>query len=94
MNLLPTSLALFDLGMGELILIAFIFLMLFGAKRLPELFRSLGQSIKEFKKAASDVEDNLRVSIQDEERKRTASNGAPAATVQPTPAAHPPDQKV
>jgi TatA/E family protein of Tat protein translocase len=81
MNLLPASLALFDLGMGELILIAFIFLMLFGAKRLPELFRSLGSSIKEFKKAANDVQDSLRVPILEEERKPTIANG----TAQPPP---------
>ena len=38
-------------GPGELLLILFIILLLFGAKRLPEIARGLGEGIKEFKKA-------------------------------------------
>jgi sec-independent protein translocase protein TatA len=41
-------------GGMELVLILFIVLLLFGAKRLPELAKGLGQSIKEFKKASSE----------------------------------------
>ncbi len=52
---------MFNVGMGELIVILLIVLLLFGASRLPEIARSLGKAIKEFKKAAreikSDVED-------------------------------------
>ena len=44
-------LALFNLGGGEIILILAIVLILFGAKKLPELAKGLGQGIKEFKKA-------------------------------------------
>ena len=44
----------------ELILIFLIVLLLFGAKRLPELFRSFGNSIREFKKATSGIEDDIR----------------------------------
>jgi sec-independent protein translocase protein TatA len=44
-------LAIFNLGGGEIILILAIVLILFGAKRLPELAKGLGQGIKEFKKA-------------------------------------------
>jgi len=47
-------LALFNLGGGEIILILAVVLILFGAKRLPELARGLGQGIREFKKVASD----------------------------------------
>lgn len=41
-------------GGMELLLILFIVLLLFGAKRLPELAKGLGQSVKEFKKASSE----------------------------------------
>jgi sec-independent protein translocase protein TatA len=68
MNVSTTMLAF--LGTQDLLIVAFICLLLFGAKRLPELFRSLGQSVKEFKRASSDVEDNFRMSLQDEERKK------------------------
>ncbi|KKU10215.1 MAG: Sec-independent protein translocase protein TatA [Candidatus Woesebacteria bacterium GW2011_GWB1_45_5] len=45
-----------NVGSPELILIAVILLILFGGRKLPELGRGLGQSIKEFKKSVSDKE--------------------------------------
>lgn len=49
---------MFGLGMGELVLILLIILLLFGAKRLPEIARSLGQAIAELKKAGRDGKDS------------------------------------
>lgn len=51
------TLALFNLGGGEIILILAIVILLFGAKKLPELARGMGQGIKEFKKASKEVTD-------------------------------------
>lgn len=52
---------MFKFGFGELVVILLIVLLLFGAAKLPEIARSLGKSIKEFKKAGkelkSDIED-------------------------------------
>lgn len=56
-----------NLGAQELILIFLIVLLLFGAKRMPELFRSFGKSIKEFKKAASEVQEDIRTAIDSED---------------------------
>ena len=50
---------LFNLGGGEIILILAIVLILFGAKKLPELAKGLGTGIKEFKKATREVTDEL-----------------------------------
>ncbi len=50
------------IGMQELLLIFLIVLLLFGAKRLPELARGLGKGISEFKKAANDLKSELDVS--------------------------------
>jgi len=49
------------LGLGplEIGIILFIILLLFGAKKLPELARGLGKGIKEFKKASSDIKDEI-----------------------------------
>lgn len=48
---------LFGLGTGELVVIFLIILLLFGGANLPKLTRSLGKSVKEFKKAVSEEDD-------------------------------------
>jgi sec-independent protein translocase protein TatA len=48
-----------SIGGPELFLILLIVLIFFGAKRLPDLARGLGQGIREFRKAARDVQDEV-----------------------------------
>ncbi|MFP4068566.1 MAG: twin-arginine translocase TatA/TatE family subunit [Opitutales bacterium] len=68
---MPTPAFIQNLGTPEIILIFLVVLLLFGAKRLPELFRSFGKSIKEFKKATSEIEDEVRGAMDaDDEPKR------------------------
>src|SRR6266576_3209691 len=55
-----TMFGLFNLGGGEIILILALILILFGAKKLPELAKGLGQGIKEFKKATKEVTDEIQ----------------------------------
>lgn len=47
-------------GGSEVFLILFVILLLFGAKKLPELSRSLGRSLGEFKKGKEDLEREIR----------------------------------
>ncbi|WPJ98019.1 twin-arginine translocase TatA/TatE family subunit [Coraliomargarita algicola] len=56
----------------EILLIFLIVLLLFGAKRLPELFKSFGKSIREFKKATSEIEDDVRSAMEEEPTKPAA----------------------
>jgi sec-independent protein translocase protein TatA len=56
-----------NLRAPEIILIFLVVLLLFGAKRLPELFKSFGKSIKEFKKATSDIEEDIRTAMDAED---------------------------
>ena len=53
------------LGTTEIFVIIFVFLLLFGAKKLPELAKGLGKGIKEFKKAKQDVSDEINDSMND-----------------------------
>ena len=55
-----------------MILIFLIVLLLFGAKRLPELFKSLGKSIREFKKATTEIEEDIRTAMDEEPEKPPA----------------------
>ena len=62
---------MFGLGYQELLLILVIVLILFGANRLPELARSLGSSVKEFKKGVTDVsKDDTTAAAKKEEDKK------------------------
>lgn len=54
-----------NLSSWEIILIFLVVLLFFGAKRLPELFRSFGKSVKEFKKATTEIEDDIRTAMED-----------------------------
>jgi len=50
---------MFGLGMTELVVILIIVLVLFGAKRLPEMGGALGKGLKAFKKEFSDLKESL-----------------------------------
>ena len=60
--MMPVSTLAFiqNIGPMELIIILVVILLLFGAKRLPELARGLGKSMSEFKKATQEVQDDFR----------------------------------
>ena len=49
----------FNLGFGELLLIMVIFLLVFGAKRLPEIGGAMGKGIREFKRSMREVNDEI-----------------------------------
>ena len=48
------------IGTQEILIILFIFLLVFGAKRLPELGQAMGKGIREFKRSVSDIQDELK----------------------------------
>ncbi|MBO6032686.1 MAG: twin-arginine translocase TatA/TatE family subunit [Prevotella sp.] len=51
------SLLLFGLGMQEILVIAFIVLLLFGGRKIPELMKGLGKGVKSFKEGMNEVTD-------------------------------------
>jgi sec-independent protein translocase protein TatA len=84
---------MFDIGGPEFILILFIFLLLFGANKMPELAKGIGKSIREFKKAASGVENEVRKAMEEHEEPLPKKFPAytPAATPPPAATLPPPD---
>ena len=56
----------FSPGMPEILLVLAVILIFFGAKKLPELAKGMGQGIKEFKKATRDVNNELERAIDDQ----------------------------
>jgi sec-independent protein translocase protein TatA len=49
-----------NLGTGEIILIVLVVLILFGAKKIPELAQGIGKGMREFKKSLKDVEEDIK----------------------------------
>jgi sec-independent protein translocase protein TatA len=58
---------MFGLGAPEIILIIVALVLLFGAKKIPELMRGLGSGIKEFKKAANDISEDIKTTEKKDE---------------------------
>jgi sec-independent protein translocase protein TatA len=74
-----------SIGMPELIIIFVIALIIFGPRKLPELGRSLGRSLHEFKKASNELQRSLEEEIRVEEQ-RAPATAAAAPTAQAAPA--------
>jgi sec-independent protein translocase protein TatA len=77
-----------SIGMPELIIIFVIALIIFGPRKLPELGRSLGKSLAEFKKASNELKSTLEEEIRLEEQRSAfeaskATKEAQATTVTP-----------
>lgn len=56
---------LFNLGPSEIMLLFLFVLIFFGGKKIPELMRGLGQGIKEFNNAKSNIEQEVRENIKE-----------------------------
>lgn len=54
-----------QIGMPEILVILFIVLLVFGAKRLPEMGSALGKGIREFKKSIREVQDSVEAGDND-----------------------------
>ena len=66
---------LFGLGTPEIILIVLVILLLFGAKRIPELMKSMGKGVKSFKEGMKEVEKEINT--PDESSKDAAQDKEP-----------------
>jgi TatA/E family protein of Tat protein translocase len=70
-----------SIGMPELIIIFVIALIIFGPRKLPELGKSLGKSLAEFKKASNELRNTLEEEIRIEESRTETVKQTPPAPV-------------
>ena len=77
-----------SIGMPELVVIFVIALIIFGPRKLPELGRSLGRSLSEFKRASNELRSSLEEEIRVEED-RESKTAPPRATPSPEAAPEP-----
>ena len=85
-----------SIGMPELIIIFVIALIVFGPRKLPELGRSLGKSLAEFKKASNELRSTLEEEIRLEEQRanfEATKEASKAVAPTPTPAPAPPAEE-
>ena len=71
-----------SIGMPELIIIFVIALIIFGPRKLPELGRSLGKSLAEFKRASNELKSTLEEEIRLEEQRATLEASKAKAAAQ------------
>jgi sec-independent protein translocase protein TatA len=55
-----------NVGGGQILIIMLVILLLFGAKRIPELARGMGKGIREFKDATKEIKSEIESSVKDE----------------------------
>jgi TatA/E family protein of Tat protein translocase len=65
----------FGIGPEEIILILVIALIVFGPKRLPEIGRAIGKSLREFRRASDDLRDELKLGLEDQDDHFTGGYG-------------------
>lgn len=70
------------LGTPEVLIIVLILLLLFGAKKLPELLRSMGEGVKEFRKASREIMEDIE-GADSSKRSRTYKAASKPTTVPP-----------
>lgn len=61
-------------GGSEMLLIAFVVLLMFGGKKLPELMKGLGKGIREFNNAKANIESEVKESMKEIDDKEMRSN--------------------
>lgn len=59
-----------NLGTGEIVIIAFVVLLLFGGKKIPELMRGVGKGVRSFKDGMNDIEKQINADPEEDNAKK------------------------
>jgi TatA/E family protein of Tat protein translocase len=75
-----------SLGFQELMVIFIIALIVFGPRKLPEIGRSIGKALGEFKRATNDLKSSIEDEVRADDRRSTEMTQLPTSTVPSAPA--------
>ncbi|MDQ3396458.1 MAG: twin-arginine translocase TatA/TatE family subunit [Deinococcota bacterium] len=64
-------------GIWEILIILVVILLLFGPKRLPELAKNVGQSVREFRKGIKDMKNDIEMDISDDRKETVTTTSTP-----------------
>jgi Tat protein translocase TatB subunit len=81
----------FGIGMTELLVVLVVALLVLGPRRLPEVARSLGRGMAEFRRASNDLRATLTASIEEEPAPKSPEPAAGTSTRRSDPGESPPD---
>jgi sec-independent protein translocase protein TatB len=71
---------MFGIGLPELVIILIVALLVVGPSKLPEVARSVGRALGQFRRMADDVKDTFALELDQEEEKKEESKGEPKAS--------------
>jgi sec-independent protein translocase protein TatA len=80
------------LGLPELLIILLVVLLIFGPRRLPDMAKGLGQSVREFRRGLKDMKEDFESEVNTDDKPRPQNKAAEAAAAAPAPATAAPSQ--
>jgi TatA/E family protein of Tat protein translocase len=85
----PEHIMFGSIGMAEMVVIFLIALLVFGPRKLPELGKSLGRSLAEFRRASNELRNTLEDEVRIEEQREQAARAAQPSSAPTQPVAEP-----
>jgi sec-independent protein translocase protein TatA len=80
----PQESSVFNVGPTEILVILLIALLVFGPKRLPEVGRTVGKGLREFRRATNEIRGDIESTLDDDEPAPPSTNGPAASTAPPS----------
>ena len=69
------NLLIFNLGVGEIVIIALVILLIFGGKKIPELMKGLGKGVRSFKEGINEAEQEIKDAVDEQPSSTEKTSG-------------------
>ncbi len=70
MELSYSTLLFMNLSTGEIIIIVFAILLLFGGRKIPELMKGLGKGVRSFKQGMTEIQDEINTPVEEQKKQK------------------------